>query len=407
MVRERFVIVGANLTGGAAAATLRQEGFEGGITLIGAEPHPPYERPPLSKEYLRGEAEGPAHMPPADWYEGNDVEPMLGVVAERLDLEGRKVVLGGGRGVPFDRLLLATGGRNRRLDVPGSQLPGVHHLRTVEEADAIRSAAAQASKAVVVGAGFIGCEVAASLREMGLEVEVVEILDMPLRRVAGPEVGAVYDAIHRDHGVTFHYEQTVERFEGAGRVQRVVTDRGDVIDCDLVVVGIGIEPSTELAVEAGTAVDNGILVDERCRTSVEGIFAAGDVANHWHPLFGRRMRVEHYDNALKQGATAARSMLGQDAVFDDPHWFWSDQYGHNLQYLGHAVEYDRLVVRGSMQDRRFVGFYVKDGVVDGVIGLDRGRDVKRAAGLVRSRRPVDLRALADEDVDVRTLGGGR
>lgn len=403
--KPTFVVVGANLTGGAAVSTLRQEGFDGRVVLVGEEPDPPYERPPLSKEYLRGESDfEQALLRPPEWYRDNEVELWLGVRAERVEPARRRVELAGGEAIPYDKVLVATGGRNRRLRVPGSDLQGVLDLRTRADADRIREAAAGAGKAVVVGAGFIGCEVAASLRHLGLEVEVVEVFEVPLQRAVGPEVGRVLEAVHRDHGVVFHLGQAVVRFEGSGRVERVVTNRDTVVEGDLVVVGVGIVPNTEPVAEAGVALDNGVVVDELCRTTVEGVFAAGDVANHFHPLFGRHVRVEHWDNALKQGAAAARSMLGRGTPYDDPHWFWSDQYDVNLQYLGVATEWDQLVVRGSLEERQFLGFYLKDGVVQAVVGMNRGRDVRRCVGLVRARRPVEPGLLRDEDVDLRELG---
>lgn len=401
---ETFVVIGANLTGGAAATTLRREGFDGRVVLVGEEVHPPYERPPLSKEYLRGEASAEdALLHPVTWYEENGVDLLLGVRAHRIDPIERYVDIEGGDRVPYDKLLVATGGRNRRLGIPGHDLEGVLDLRTLEDADRIRARAVAGSKAVVVGAGFIGCEVAASLRKLGVEIEVVEIFETPLQRAVGREVGKIYEAIHEEQGVRFHLGQGVERFDGAGRVEEVVTDRGSRIGCDFAVVGVGIQPATDVVDGAGVAVDNGILVDEYCRTNVDGIYAAGDVANHYHPLFGSRLRVEHWDNALKQGAAAARNMVGRDVPFDDPHWFWSDQYDTNLQYMGYAPEWDELVVRGSMEERNFAGFYVKDGVVRAVVGLNRGKDVRRSAGLIRAGQPVDLAALRDEDVDLRTL----
>ena len=410
MVAERgpLVIVGANLTGGAAATTLRAEGFDGDIVLIGAEPHPPYERPPLSKEYLRGEATAESTLlHPEAWYEENGVQLRLSTRATRIDPSEGIVELDGGERVFYDKVLVATGGRNRRLSVPGHDLEGIHDLRTIEDADRIKAEAMTGRKAVVVGAGFIGSEVAASLRRMGVEVDVVEVFEVPLLRVVGREVGRVFEAIHRDEGVRFHFDQVVERFEGTGRVESVVTSRGTRIDCDLAVVGIGIQPNTEVVSGTQVDVDNGIVVDELCRTSVPGIYAAGDVANHYHPVFEGRLRVEHWDNALKQGAAAARSMMGRGAPFDDPHWFWSDQYEHNLQYMGSATEWDELVIRGSIERRSFAGFYLKDGVVKAAVGVNRGKDVRRARELIRSRVPVDPAALRDEDVDPRSLTGSR
>lgn len=412
MQPETFVIVGANLTGGAAATTLRTDGFEGRVVLIGEELHPPYERPPLSKEYLRGEAKAEdALLHPGSWYEQNEVEFLLGARATRLDPTEKAVELQGGDRVAYDKVLVTTGGRNRRLGVLGAGLDGVFDLRTIEDSDQIRSEASAGRKAVVVGAGFIGCEVTASLRTLGVDVEVVEIFETTLVRALGAEVGGGFEAIHREQGVRFHFGQSVERFEGTGRVEAVVTTTGSRLECDFAVVGVGIEPAVEVVGGSGVAVDNGILVDERCRTNVEGIYAAGDVANHLHPVFGIRMRVEHWDNALKQGAAAARAMMGSKAPFDDPHWFWSDQYDHNLQSMGHLADRDELVVRGSLEDRRFLAFYMKEGVVRGVVGLNTGKDVRRSARLIRSRVKTDPVSLRDEDVDLRALapaqkGGG-
>jgi 3-phenylpropionate/trans-cinnamate dioxygenase ferredoxin reductase component len=398
------VVVGGNLAGGAVVSTLRDEGFDGRIALIGAEPHPPYERPPLSKEYLRGEADaGSTELRPQAWYAANDVELLLGRTVSSIHPPDRLVKVDGEESLPFDALVLATGGRNRRLSVPGADLECVFDLRTVEDADRIRAEAKPGRRAVVVGAGFIGCEVAASLRQMGVEVQVVEIFDTPLIRAVGPAVGRVLEAIHRDQGVGFHLAQVVDRFVGEGRVERVVTDRAVAIECDFVVVGVGIEPATELAQAAGAAVRGGIVVDELCRTSVDGVYAVGDVANHLHPVFGQHVRVEHWDNALKQGAAAARSIMGSEDPYDDLHWIWSDQFEHNLQYLGHAPVWDEFVVRGRLKERRFTGFYLQEGAVRAVVALNRGKDVRRSAGLIRSGRPVDPAQLRDEDVDLKKL----
>jgi len=410
-----IVIVGANMAGGAAARTLRspdeadvtagegREPFDGHVVLIGDEPHPPYERPPLSKEYLRGEVPDPAWLSEPGWYDDHDVELILGVRAERLDILGRRVHLDDGRAIPFAKLLLATGGRNRPLDVPGRHLEGVRELRTLEDAQRIRAEAARAGRVTVVGAGFIGSEVAASLRQLGLEVDVVEVFAAPLIRVLGPEVARVLEAIHRDHGVRFHLGEGVERFDGGRRVERVVTDKGTTIECDLAVVGVGIQPNVELADGTGIAVENGVLVDDRCRTNVPGVYAAGDVANHDHPVFGRHLRVEHFDNALKQGAAAAANMAGADVPFADPHWFWSDQFDANLQYAGFAPLWDHLVIRGSLEERSFVGFYLQDGVVRAAVGLNDGRDVRRAMALIKAGAAPDPGDLRDPDVDLKRL----
>lgn len=406
MVRGRpaFVIVGGGLTGAAAAHALRSEWFDGRLVLIGAERRLPYERPPLSKAYLRGEpsAEDPTFLPPS-WYEEQEVDVVLGERVATVDVAARAVELEGGGRVGYDALLVVTGGTNRTLPIPGWDLEGVLGLRTVDDADRIRQAAAPGARAVVAGAGFIGCEVAASLRHLGVDVDVVDRWP-PLQRVLGPDVSAVYEALHREHGVRFHLGQRVERFEGTTRVRRVVTTSEETLECDFVVTGVGIVPVTGPVEGTGIAVADGILVDERFRTNAPYVFAAGDVANREHPIYGR-VRVEHYDSALKHGSAAARAMLGQDDDAADLPWFWSDQYETNLQYIGLARGWDEFVTRGSLEDLSFVGFYMKRGVVDAVVGMNRGREVRRCAGMIASRAPVAPDALRDEDVDVRTLAG--
>ena len=402
-----FVIVGASLAGGGAAATLRQEGFDGRVILIGAEPRPPYERPPLSKEYLRGELSfESALVQPSGFYDENGIESRFGVRATRVDAAVKVVELEGGERVAYDKLLVATGTRNRRIPVPGLDLDGVYDLRTVADSDRIRAEIAPGRKAVVVGMGFIGSEVAASLRQSGVDVTVVDRNEVPLRRVLGEEVGRVIEGIHRDHGTSMIFEDRVTAFEGAGRVERVTTARGRRIECDFVVVGLGSEPVTDLLAGTGAVIDNGVVVDEYLRTDVEGIYAAGDVANHYHPVFERRIRVEHWQNALKQGPAAARAMLGKGEPYDEVPWFWSDQYEHNLQYAGFHTEWDELVVRGSMDERNFVAFYRKDERVLAAVAINRGKDVRRSIPLIEAREPVDAAGLCDLAVDLRTLTNG-
>jgi 3-phenylpropionate/trans-cinnamate dioxygenase ferredoxin reductase component len=402
---RRVVIVGANLTGGTAAVTLRKEGFDGEVVLVGEEPHPPYERPALSKEYLRGEQpfEG-ALVRPDGWFEEQSIEARFGVRAERVDPRERVVVLQGGERVTYDALLLATGGRPRTL--PGAPRDRVLYLRTIEDADRIRARLEPGSHLVIVGAGFIGAEVAASARMLGVGVTVLERHEALLVRAIGPEIGRIYAEIHRERGVDLRTGEGVRAVEETADGVVVRTTTGARIEGDAVVVGVGIEPNVELAQVAGLEVDNGVVVDEFCRTSVEGIFAAGDVANHHHPVFGRRIRVEHYDNALKQGTAAARNMLRRDEVFDDPHWFWSDQYEYNLQYAGFAHEWDQIVVRGSLEDRDFVAFYLRDGVILAALGLNRGGDVRRAMQLIGKRVAPEPTRLKDQDVDLRALAVG-
>jgi 3-phenylpropionate/trans-cinnamate dioxygenase ferredoxin reductase subunit len=374
--------------------------------LVGAEDELPYERPPLSKGYLRGETPREKLLVrPESFWEEHGVELLLGTAATRIDPVLRDVELADGRRLGYDSLLVATGGRNRRPPIAGIEHEGVLDLRTVGDSERIQAAARNGGRAVVVGMGFIGSEVASTLRELGLEVKAVEPFRVPLERALGPEVGRVIADLHAEHGVEAFYGEGVESFEGAARVERVVTSSGRRIDCDLAVVGVGIDPAVDVVAGTGVGVDNGILVDELCRTNVEGIFAAGDVANHLHPLFGRRIRVEHWRNAIEHGAAAARSMLGTGEPYAEVHWFWSDQYDANIQYAGHHREWDELVVRGSLEERSFVAFYLTDGLVDAAVAVNSGRDLRRAQAVIRARVPVDAAKLRDPEVDLRELAG--
>jgi 3-phenylpropionate/trans-cinnamate dioxygenase ferredoxin reductase subunit len=412
MSKRRCVIIGASLAGATAAATLRGEGFDGDIELIGAEPQLPYNRPPLSKGYLRGQERFEDQLvKPADYYAEQSIALRRGTRATTIDPSRKVVELEGGERVPYDRLLVATGGRNRPLTEPGASLTGIFQLRTVEDCDQIRTAARTARSAVVVGLGFIGSEVAASLRQLGIAVAAVEGQAVPLARVLGREVGQILAEIHREKGVELVLEDSVAAFEGTSRVERVRTKKGRLLPCDIVVAGIGILPNSELLAAAGAASDNGVLVDEHCRTSLTDIYAAGDVANHLHPIFGR-LRVEHWNNGDRHGQAAARSMLDRGQPYDYLHSFWSDQYEHLIEYVGFATTWDRLVFRGPPASRKFLGFYMQDGVVRAAVGLNRGGDpedpkadseLKTVANLIRHRVPVDPDRLADEDVDVGRL----
>jgi 3-phenylpropionate/trans-cinnamate dioxygenase ferredoxin reductase subunit len=406
MPRVRTIaIVGASLAGANAAAALRGEGFDGRAVLIGDEQELPYERPPLSKKYLGGETPfEKAYVRPPAFYEEQAIELELGVRATRVDARDQAVELADGRRIRADRILVATGGRNRRPPIPGLDLDGVHDLRTRTDADRIRAAIEPGRRAVVVGLGFIGSEVAATLRTAGLEVAAIEALAAPLEHVLGAEVGTAIAALHADHGVDVVLGDAVEAFHGDGaRVQRVTTVTGRSFDCDLAVVGLGIRPNVEVVAGTGVTVEDGICVDEFCRTSVEGIYAAGDVAAHVHPLFGGRVRVEHWLNAIEQGAAAARSLLGRGMPYAELHWFWSDQYDANIQYAGHHREWDELVVRGSLAERRFLAFYLKNSVPQAAVAMNMGRDLRRAMGILRARTPVGAALLRDPDVDLRTL----
>jgi len=403
---KAYVIVGASLAGATAAITLREHGTDGTVTLIGAEHEPPYERPPLSKAYLRGDVPfEKALVRPAAFYADHRIDTIFGTRATRIDPPARIVELDDHRQIPFDALLIATGGHNRRVSIPGSDLEGIYSLRTVEDANRIRGEMVPGRRAVVVGMGFIGSEVAASLRQKGLEVTTVDPSKTPLFRVLGEAVGHIIAEIHRAHGVRTIFEDAVAAFEGTGRVACVVTKGGLRLPCDFVVVGIGIEPVVAMLEGSGIHVDNGVVVDEYCETTLRGIYAAGDVANHDHPVFGRRIRVEHWHNAIKQGSAAARNMLGQRVAYDEIHWFWSDQYDANLQYAGFHTTFEQLVVRGRLDSGSFLACYINKGRIDAAVALNRAKDVRRVMPLIKARRAVNLEALRDESVDLRSLHG--
>lgn len=401
---ETIVIIGASLAGAAAAITLRDEGFTGNVILIGAEPYPPYERPPLSKKYLQGEKSlEEITVRPAAFYSERHIETRFGVRAKGVNPTEKVVELENGVRIPYDKVLIATGVRNRKLPVPGVDLQGIYDLRAVVDADVIRKECLAGRKAVLVGMGFIGSEVAATLRQLEIEVTVVEPLKVPLSHILGQEVGRVFADFHREHGVRMYFEESVTGFEGDGRVQRVNTSRGRQLECDFVVVGVGVEPATEVVAEAGVKISNGIVVDEYCRTNVEGIYAAGDVANHYHPLTGRHHRVEHYQNAIAQGQAAARNMLGQQQPYNEVHWFWSDQYEHNIQYAGFHGEWDEFVVRGSLEQRNFVGFYLHNQRIGAAVAINRGKDLRLTMPLIQAGVRVEAEKLADESFKLRSL----
>jgi 3-phenylpropionate/trans-cinnamate dioxygenase ferredoxin reductase component len=402
------VIIGSGLAGGNAAATLRDEAFSGPVVVISREPGVPFGRPPLSKTYLRSEEDLDAwYVRPADWYAEHDVELRSGATVTGVDPAAHAVTLDTGEELAYQKVLIATGGRNRRLRLPGAELPGIHYLRTVAECDAIKREAVPGRRAAVVGMGFIGCELAASLTQLGVGVTAIFPGRAPLERVLGGQVGALIGAFHRANGVEMLAGDQVAAFEGTGHLEAVVTAGGRRIACDFAVAGVGIEPDVP---PVAVAQENGILADELCRASAPDVYVAGDVANHLHPLFGR-VRVEHYNNAEKQGAAAARSMLGSTAPYDYLHSFWSDQYQHKIEYVGHATSWDEFVVRGSVDEGKLVGFYLADGIIRAAVGLDRGGDpeldldseMAACARLVSVRARPAPAVLADERTDLWSL----
>ena len=405
MVTDRtFVIVGASLAGAKAAETLRAEGFDGRVVLIGEESERPYERPLLSKEYLRGEKPAAKlYVHDESFYADNDIELMTGTRVESFDPVAHEVTLPGGSRMPYSTLLLATGSAPRVLPLLGADLSGVRYLRQLGDSDTLRSAIAAASRVVVIGAGWIGSEVAASARQMGAEVAVVAPDAVPLERVLGAQVGGIYRDLHHEHGVDLHLSTQVAAIVGKSSAQGVRTTQGSVIEGDLVVVGAGATPRVELAREAGLTVENGIVVDELLRTSAPDVFAAGDVAATWNARYDKRIRMEHWANALNQGQSAARSMLGQERPYTKLPYFYSDQYDLGMEYHGYAQDWDRVVLRGDPAGRELLAFWLRDGRV--LAGMnaniwDQADDIK---ALVRSAGAVDAARLADPAVPLADL----
>jgi 3-phenylpropionate/trans-cinnamate dioxygenase ferredoxin reductase subunit len=401
---KTFVIVGASLAGAKAAETLRAEGFDGRLVLLGAEDERPYERPPLSKDYLRGEAgREKVYVHPEGFYAEQSVDLRLGRSALHLNASAKELTLEDGERLRYDRLLLATGAEPRRLRIPGGDLDGVLSLRSVKDSDVLRERLDRGGAAAVVGAGWIGAEVAASARQRGLDVTLIDPNQVPLQRVLGSEVGSVYRDIHAEHGVKMLLGTGVEAFEGDKAVERVRTSDGRKVECDFVVVGVGVQPRTELAARAGIPVADGILVDQHLQAGASNVFAAGDVARAHHPLYGQGIRVEHWANALNQGPAAARAMLGGMDAYDRLPYFFSDQYDVGMEYSGFALSWDRVVFRGDPASREFIAFWLTgDRVVAGmnVNVWDVNDAIQR---LIRERVAVEDRLLADPEVALQDL----
>jgi 3-phenylpropionate/trans-cinnamate dioxygenase ferredoxin reductase subunit len=403
MPEQTFVIVGASLAGAKAAETLREEGFDGRLVLVGAEPERPYERPALSKEYLRGETKAKPYVHDESFYVDHDIELRSSTRAARIDPAAGEVSLADGQTLGFDRLLLATGAEPRRLPVPGGELEGVLYLRTVEDAEAIAERIDAGGRLVTIGAGWIGAEVAASARQRGCEVTILEAARVPLERVLGPELGAIYRDIHTAHGVEFVGDARLEAIEGDHQVEAVRLADGRRIDADFVVVGVGVTPRIELARSGGLRLDNGIVVDEHLQTSAPNVYAAGDVANAHHPFYGAHIRVEHWSNALHQGPAAARNMLGRKVAHERIPYFFSDQYEVGMEYSGYASRWDKVVFRGDPASAEFIAFWLQDERVLAGMNVnvwDVNQDIQ---ALIRARRPVDPARLVDGDIALSDL----
>jgi 3-phenylpropionate/trans-cinnamate dioxygenase ferredoxin reductase subunit len=403
MSKQTFVIVGASLAGAKAAETLREEGFDGRVVLIGDERERPYERPPLSKDYLRGEAESKPYVHDESFYSEREIELRTSTAVERIDPAAAEISIAGGGTLGFDRLLVATGAQPRRLSLPGADLDGLLYLRSIEDSETIRERIDRGGRLVTIGAGWIGAEVAASAKQRGCEVTIVEMTEVPLQRVLGPELGTIYRDVHTDHGVQFIGGASVEAIEGDGSVTAVRLAGDRRIEADFVVVGVGVEPRVQLAQTAGLEIDNGVACDKHLRTSAENIYAAGDVANAHHPFFGRRIRIEHWANALNQPPAAARNMLGRGKAYERLPYFFSDQYEVGMEYSGYATDWDQVVFRGDPQSREFIAFWLKDDRVLAGMNVNVWDVTAHIQALIRARRPVDRSRLADPDTPLTEL----
>ncbi|MGH2865857.1 MAG: NAD(P)/FAD-dependent oxidoreductase [Solirubrobacteraceae bacterium] len=406
MSKRTFIIVGASLTGAKAAETLREEGFGGRVVLLGVEPERPYERPPLSKEYLRGESpREQAYVHEEGFYAQHEIELQTDTAVTAIDPGRSRLTLAGGRELAYDRLLLATGAEPRQLPIAGAELDGICYLRTLAECDALRERLARGGHVVVVGAGWIGSEFAASARQQGLQVTMIDPVALPNERIFGAEIGGFYRDVHARHGIELLLGEGVASFEGDRTLARVRTSGGRVIDCDFAVVGVGAAPRVQLAEDAGLDVEDGILVNEKLQSSAPNVFAAGDVARAWHPFYGQRIRVEHWSNALNQGPAAARAMLGEPVSYERIPYFFSDQYEVGMEYSGYAPEWDQVVFRGDREGGEFIAFWRLDGRVVAGMNVNVWDVNEQIQALIRSRRPVDAAELADSGTGLWSLAG--
>jgi 3-phenylpropionate/trans-cinnamate dioxygenase ferredoxin reductase component len=405
--RRTFVIVGAGLAGAKAAEALRERGFDGRVVLVGDEQYRPYERPPLSKDFLLGKSGlDAAYVHDEAWYDANDVDLTLGTAATSVDRSGRSVKLADGRSVGFDRLLLATGSAPRRLPLTGSNAHGVHYLRRRDDAEAIAEALVPGRRLAVVGAGWIGLEVAAAARQRGLDVSVVEVAELPLLRVLGPEVARVFAELHRSNGVELHFGVTIDELTTrAGSVTGVRLADGTVLDADAVVVGVGAVPNLALAEDCGLAVQGGVLADASLRTSDPDVFAAGDIVAAEHPTLGVRVRVEHWANALNQPATAAAAMLGETVAYDELPYFYTDQFELGMEYVGYVPPdgYDDVVIRGDTSALEFIAFWRSGGRVLAGMNVNVWDVVDDIKAIVRSGAVIDSGPLSDRATPLADL----
>jgi 3-phenylpropionate/trans-cinnamate dioxygenase ferredoxin reductase component len=402
---RHLVIIGGGLTGHSAALSARHNGYDGRITILSEEPDLPYDRTPLSKAVLQSKRE-PSELgfqPDGD-YSGDDINVLSETRAEGVDFENRRITVSHGDPVEFDDLLIATGARPIHLTGPGFDLDGVHYLRTIHDAGAIKADLENAESVAVIGAGFIGSEVAASARTLGKTVTLIDMADAPMSGALAPEICEVCTAIHEDQGTQLRMNSRVEELRGSGRVEKVILDDGSTIECDMVLVGVGVRPNVELFEDSGLEIDNGIVTDEFCRTSIPNVYAAGDVANWWHPELKQRLRIEHFDNAGSQGKFAGQVIAGiAEEPFAPVPYFWSDQYDTNIQYAGFASPDREVVIRGKPEERSITGFYLDSGIIIAAVTINNAREFRSCRRLVEARAKIDPETLRNPETDIRKL----
>ena len=401
---DKIVIAGAGHAAGQLVASLKQHKHAGPIIAVGDEPYVPYQRPPLSKKFLSGDLPAERlNFKPESFYEDDNIELRLGTQVASIDRDGKVLLTSDGEGISYDKLVLATGSRVRKLPIEGADLAGIHYLRTVDDVDAIRNDSETAKRVVIVGAGYIGLEVAAVLRDMGLDVTVVEMADRVMSRVVSPEISDFYQIEHTNHGVKLRLSTGIVGFRGEGQVTSVETADGEQIPADLVVIGVGIEPNIELAADAGLDVDNGIVVDDRCQASDPDVYAIGDCTMHPNAIYGRNLRLESVHNALEQAKTAAANLCGIDNQYSQVPWFWSDQYDLKLQIAGLSDGYDEVVIRGNPADRAFACLYLKDGVLIAVDAVNSPREFMQSKALIAEHAKISPADLADTSRQLKEL----
>ena len=403
-MNETVVIAGAGHAAGQLVASLRQNKFEGRIVLVGDEAHLPYQRPPLSKKYLAGALDTERlYVKPASFYEEAGVELCLETSVTAINRDEKSLRTADGDEIRYDKLVLALGSRVRRLHVEGAKLRNVHYLRSIADVDGIRDNFDSGRRLVIIGAGYIGLEVAAVAQQFGLDVTVIEMADRVMSRVVSPEISDFYQIEHTNHGVKFRLSTGVSALTGKKRVKSVTTSEGEDIPADLVVVGVGVLPNTELATDAGLDVDNGIVVDDHCRTSDPDVFAVGDCTSHPNTIYDRSLRLESVHNAVEQAKTAAANICGQDVSYSQVPWFWSDQYDLKLQIAGLSEGYDNVVIRGNPAERSFSCLYLKENCLIAVDAINAPRDFVQSKELIARRAKIDPSLLTDPTTALKDL----